>query len=1574
MQIFTGSVVKSYEIRERIGAGGFGAVYRAVHPAVGREVAIKIILPEHANQPEFVKRFETEAQLVARLEHPHIVPLYDYWREPSGAYLVMRYLRGGSLRDSIEEHGAWAPARVAQMLSQIAAALTFAHRNGVVHRDLKSDNILIDEDGNSYLTDFGIAKDLGAGTDLTRDNILGTPAYLSPEQIRGEVASAKSDVYALGILLYEALAGTKPFIDHTPASVLYKQLNEPIPDISKVRPELPQALDVVLQRATAKDVDDRYETTLDFARAFASVIRDVAPGMPASGENSTLYVNPMSITQAEENIFQLTNPYKGLRAFQQADTDDFHGRDELITELLERLRVRASNADFLAIVGPSGSGKSSVVKAGMLPRVQDGVLDKSIDWFVTEMMPGTHPMEELEAALLAIATNEVPGLLEQLREDERGFVRAIKRILPADKSEFVLFIDQFEEVFTLVEDENRREHFLNSILHAAEDQRSRIKIVVTMRADFYDRPLLYTNFGQLIRNNTELVLPLSDKELREAIVAPADRVGMALDEGLVEAIINDVHAQPGALPLLQYALTELFERREGRRMTLAAYRDIGGTIGALARRAEELFQSFNKEQRAATRQMFLRLVTLGEGTEDTRRRVFQSELLSIGNQAVAMRHVIEQFGKFRLLTFDHDPQTRGSTVEVAHEALIRQWERVRSWLDENRESLRLHRRLTTSSDEWEHARRDVSYLARGARLQQFEDLLDNDAIELNQRERQYVEMSVEAREERLNREREQEAREERLRAAARQRLQLLTVMAIITAIVLGVLSVFAVGAQRSAEENEATAVAAQELAIQEANRAATSAAVASNNAAEARSLALAANARNSLAAADPALALALALEAKDVYQPVPSEVLRTLATTTYAPGPRYKWNDHTGSVTATAFSRNTAYALSASVDGTVRVWDIETGDEALSVSVPDVAFFEVAMHPNNDNFAAGASDGNVYVWDFPSGTLRNIMRGHTDEVWSVTYSNNGASIASGSLDTSVRIWGTNSGTEVLTIDDAIIGTVFSVDFSPDGTRIAASSGDQTIFNTSRDVVDRLVRVFDTNSGNQILKINPESGYPRAMSYSPDGTMIAVGLWDSSFEGTARIYDATTGEEIMRFFGHTTPLTDVRFSPDSSLLATSAWDQTVRIYNIARNEEIQTFRNFGNRILSMDYAHNGEYLVLGLGDMGDNEFAQDRAIDTSVWLWDIVNREQADVLKDHDDWVWTVDVSPNNSMIATGGGPLNLRQQQQGEEFVPNDTLARIWDYETGNVLFTFRGHSDTVDSVKFHPNGRWLLTASWDEFIILWDITSQRRIRVYRGHEGRVYMVAFVGDGSRFLSAGDDGIVRLWDTDTGTVLQTYEHTRIRTQDITDDEGTVIGQEDVEVANPIYGVDVSPDVTRLVTASGGSNVAMIWDLESGEKLQELVGHNSWLQEARFHPTLNQIVTTSWDNTVRLWDVETGTELRQFMGHNGHTFGVAFSSDGALMFTTSQDTSVRMWDFATGEELHRFDQHTNWVQEVVITSDDEFIVSGAQDRTARIWRVDTTAEEYADYAQDIRYIRELTCDERDIYRVATCADTD
>ncbi|MFQ5616904.1 MAG: protein kinase, partial [Anaerolineales bacterium] len=507
----SGRFIRGYELGERIGEGGFGAVYRAIQPVVEREVAVKIILPKYANHPDFIRRFEAEARLVARLEHPHIVPLYDYWREPDAAYLVMRLLRGGNLKELLKE-GTLKFDVFLQVLEQIGAALHAAHRFGIIHRDLKPANILLDQDENAYLADFGIAKNLGNPNleDETQAGaLIGSPAYISPEQIRSERIMPQADIYCLGVLVYELLTGKLPFQGPTPIHYIMQHLNQPLPPPSEQNPALPTAIDPVLQRAMDKDPAKRYPDVLNLLAS----IRD-ALGAGVTTVSGVPGIE--SLAEAGIDVGKIENPYKGLRAFGEADAEDFFGRETLVQELLARMaedsdpsplwlatldrRSRQGLARFLAVVGPSGSGKSSVVKAGLIPALRRGGLPGSENWFVVEFMPGGHPLEELEAALLRVAVNPPTSLLEQLQENERGLLRAVWRILPDDDlTELVLVIDQFEEVFTLVEAEETRAHFLESLVTAVLDPRSRLRVVITLRADFTDRPLQYVDFGELVR-------------------------------------------------------------------------------------------------------------------------------------------------------------------------------------------------------------------------------------------------------------------------------------------------------------------------------------------------------------------------------------------------------------------------------------------------------------------------------------------------------------------------------------------------------------------------------------------------------------------------------------------------------------------------------------------------------------------------------------------------------------------------------------------------------------------------------------------------------------------------------------------------------------------------------------------------------------------------------------------------------------------------------------------------------------------------------------------------------------------
>ncbi len=604
-----------YQIEERIGAGAFGVVYRAFQPGVGRRVAIKVIAPEHADRPDFIRLFEAEARLVAQLEHPHIVPLFDFWREPGGAYLVMRWLPR-NLRSML----ARAPLELSEALpiiEQIASALAAAHRHGIAHLDLKPDNILLDDEGNAYLADFGIARTIDS---LAGDGASSPPsrAYSAPEQLQGASASMRTDLYSLGLVIYEMLAGRHPYFGSTPVELVDKHLREPVPALSIQHPGLPAGIDTVVQQATAKSPEDRYPDVAALMADLRSAVRGDAVMAEADTDGAP------------------SNPYKGLRAFEEADAADFFGRDSLIRRLVARLNEAGPFSRLLTVVGPSGCGKSSVVRAGLIPALRRGAILGADRWFIVLLTPGDRVLKSLESALLSIAARPPAFLLEQLQTNSRGLLWAADAVLGDAEGDVLLVIDQFEELFTLVANEAERVQVLDLLCAAISDPTSRVRVLLTLRADFTDRPLQYPAFGELMRQRMELVLPLSAEELGRAVVGPAARVGVKVEDDLLAAIVADVSEEPGALPMLQYALTETFDRREGRMMTLEAYHEAGGVSGALARRADEVYESLDDAGRAAARQMFLRLVTLGEGVEDTRRRVLRSELEALDNEVAIL--------------------------------------------------------------------------------------------------------------------------------------------------------------------------------------------------------------------------------------------------------------------------------------------------------------------------------------------------------------------------------------------------------------------------------------------------------------------------------------------------------------------------------------------------------------------------------------------------------------------------------------------------------------------------------------------------------------------------------------------------------------------------------------------------------------------------------------------------------------------------------------------------------------------------------------------------------------------------
>lgn len=768
-----GPYIRGYELVEQIGEGAFAVVWRARQASVDRDVAVKQIHEELATQPEFIRRFEAEAHLVARLQHPNIVPLVDFWREPNSALLVMQYLRGGTLERRLDD-GPLAVDDVAAMLSQVGAALGAAHERGIVHRDVKSANVLFDEHGNAYLSDFGIALDPADADSSAAALSPGTPLYAAPEQLRRERVGPPADVFGLGIVAYECLTGSLPFADtESGPELFHRQMHEPLPDLHDLH-GIDRRLSDAVARATAKDPAERFPTAEAFVDALVGTTGLAAP-------------------------LDVPNPYRGLHAFEEADARAFFGRDRLRRELIASFAEHGLRSRCGILVGASGSGKSSVVRAGLVPSLRRGEVPGSEDWFITTMTPGSDPFASLGEALSRVAQREVDGLDEVLRSGPRGLLRAV-RLAAGDGQVIALFVDQFEELFV---HGRAADAFLSALAVAVKDSQGPLRVIATLRADFYDRPLAHRDFAAVLKQTAIDVTPLAADELEDAILGPAHAVGLDLDPGLLARIVADTGGETAPLPLLQFALTELFERRAGGLLTNEAYQEIGGLAGALAARAEQLHDEATEDERQAIRRLFGRL-TASDRVGDLRRRARVADVDTDG----PTHAVLERFAAARLLTFDRDPETRTPTVEVAHEALLAAWPRLNRWLSEDRDTLRRVGEVAAAADRWNAGGRYDADTLRGARLASAESLADSDPDRLRPVDVEFVQASVD----RAEHDRRTDAkRVRRLRALVGATAVALVVALVAAAVAWGLRDRAEQAADEAREQRDA-AVAAEETA------------------------------------------------------------------------------------------------------------------------------------------------------------------------------------------------------------------------------------------------------------------------------------------------------------------------------------------------------------------------------------------------------------------------------------------------------------------------------------------------------------------------------------------------------------------------------------------------------------------------------------------------------------------------------------------------------------------------------------------------------------------------------------------
>ncbi|MEM9488360.1 MAG: protein kinase, partial [Myxococcota bacterium] len=1127
-----GALVNQYELIRELGRGGMGAVFLARDTWLGRLVALKFLSGPEDNSAD---KLIAEARATARCVHENIVVIHEVGEHDGRSFMVLEYLKGQTLRtwferrkpvlDGIAIQGVGGlsarepvPAGLAvEMMVPVVQALVCAHRMGIVHRDLKPENVFLTESGTIKVLDFGLAKRLPREISLdstpipewfpelnhTRPGVLvGTLPYMAPEQWRTQVGETddgridpRTDLWTIGIMLFELLAGHHPLAPLSPEVLRgVGDLNTAMPSLSELRPDLPR-LGPIVDRCLRKRKDQRM----------------------CSAEQLLAEIEPLLPARRLSDAAGGDRPFTGLAAFQESDSSRFFGRDNDVAGLVASLRSRA----LVTVAGPSGAGKSSLIRAGVIPALRRS----GEGWQPFIIRPGRQPLAALADLLGQVMATDATPTAPQTHEDLIATLRVQPGYLGAQlrawarkrRLRIVLFIDQFEELYTLVAESALRAAFAACVDGAADDVSSPVRVIACLRSDFIDRLAEERSImGQVIAG-LELLAPIAPDGLREALVRPTEAVGYRFeDAALVEQMLDELKTTSGPLPLLQFTAAMLWARRDRQRQMLTwdSYRAIGGIAGALATHADAVVAGMSAAERDLARAILMRLVT----PERTRAIVELAELPDGGQHGGnAGEQVIRRLTDARLVVLENGmgDGRAGATVELIHESLIERWPTLVRWLEENTEDAEFLSRLRSASAQWESSGHTEGLLWSGRAAVDAQRWLERQqaavepstapAAALSKRDRRYL-----------------RAVATQAQQTQRRRRLLMVGSMVMLSVIAVLLTVFAVRANSAAVRAHNASVRAgeqAERADEEAERALHEAIVARN----ATRMAIAREMQS-----DPTAVLAIV---REVEPESPPRGWAALARWALHSGVAEVVIPHDDWIHSAAFSPDGARIVSASRDSHARVWNADGSGQPLVLRGHDDEVRWAEFDHTGRRIVTASSDMTARVWNADGSGQPVVLSGHGERVISAAFSRDSKRVVTASSDHTVRIWNSDgSGRPVVLRGHSDV--VFSARFNSDGSRVVSASSDRT------------VRVWNADGSGSPLVLTGHDARVNSAEFSRDDRRIVT----ASSDKTARIWNADGSGEPIVVRGHSDEVYTAQFSSDDKRIVTASYDQTIGIWN------------------------------------------------------------------------------------------------------------------------------------------------------------------------------------------------------------------------------------------------------------------------------------------------------------------------------------------------------------------------------------------------------------------------------------------